>query len=56
MSGKHYNRSVRSHKVVYEALVRLLFQQYLESLTPAERDETVTLIGEFQTLVSNVFF
>jgi hypothetical protein len=25
-----------------------LFQQYLESLTPAERDETVTLIGEFQ--------
>ncbi|CAB3994687.1 Transposable element P transposase [Paramuricea clavata] len=44
MSGKHYNRNVRSHKVVYEALVRLLFQQYLESLTPAERDETVSLI------------
>jgi hypothetical protein len=48
MSGKHYNRSVRSHKVVYEALIRLLFQHYLESLTPADRDETVTLIGEFQ--------
>ena len=47
MSGKHYNRSIRSHKAVYEALVRLLFQRYLESLTAEEKAETIALIGMF---------
>ena len=51
MSGKHYNRSVRSHKVVYEALVRLLFQRYLESLSADKKDETITMIGKFTQLL-----
>ena len=31
MTGKHYNRALRVHKVVYEALERILLQVY-ESL------------------------
>jgi hypothetical protein len=46
MSGKHYNGSVRSHKVVYEALMRLLFEQYLDSLSEDKRDETITMSGK----------
>ncbi len=46
MLGKHYNRSVRSHKVVYEALMRLYFEQYLDSLSEDKKDETITMIGK----------
>ena len=46
MSGKHYNGSVRSHKVVYEALMRLLFEQYLDSLSEDKKDETITMISK----------
>ena len=47
MSGKHYNRSVRSHKVVYEALVRLLFERFLDSLSDDKKDKTISIIGKF---------
>ena len=33
ISGKHYNRAVRLHKIVYEALMRVLIQQLESSLT-----------------------
>eukprot|EP00794_Sanderia_malayensis_P000765 gene765-55_t len=53
LPGKHYNRSVRSHKVVYEALLRLLFQRYLESLPNDHKEKVVALIeklaAEFPT-------
>lgn len=32
MSGKQYNRSVRAHKLMYEALQRLRFKSFFESL------------------------
>ena len=50
LSGKHYNQSVRVHKVVYEALMRLLLEQYLESLDADKRNETITLIGKYTKL------
>ena len=33
ISGKHYNRAVRLHKIVYEALMRVLMQEFESSLT-----------------------
>ena len=33
MSGKHYNRAVRLHKVIYEALMRLLVQVFENFVT-----------------------
>ena len=37
LDGKHYNRSVRAHKIVFEALLRLrweVFQNWLKTKTP----------------------
>ena len=39
LSGKHYNRAVRSHKLVYEALQRLRIQAYLSSIPNSEAME-----------------
>ncbi|XP_070581426.1 uncharacterized protein [Ptychodera flava] len=36
MSGHHYNRSVRCHKLVAEAMHRLRFNEFLDSLTEEE--------------------
>ena len=47
MLGKHYNRSVRSPKVVYEALVRLRFERFLDSLSDDKKDKTISIIGKF---------
>ena len=33
ISGKHYNRAVRLHKIMYEALMRVLIQEFESSLT-----------------------
>ena len=53
MSGKHYNRSVRAHKVVYEALTKLLFEQNLDSLPENKTDETLAMIGKLCEWNSN---
>ncbi|XP_070537990.1 uncharacterized protein [Ptychodera flava] len=36
MSGHHYNRSIRCHKLVAEAMHRLRFSEFLDSLPEAE--------------------
>lgn len=46
MTGKHYNRSVYCHKIMFEALERLRFQAFYESLTPSEQDEITLLITD----------
>ena len=33
IGGNHYNRAVRCHKIVYEALMRVLIQELESSLT-----------------------
>ena len=38
LSGKHYNRSVSCHKVMYEALQRLRFQSFLDSITDENQE------------------
>jgi hypothetical protein len=42
INGKHYNRAIRTHKVMFEALTRLLFDMYMQSL-PAESQEQISL-------------
>lgn len=37
LSGKHYNRSIRTHKVIYEAMERLRFEVFENSLSAAEK-------------------
>ena len=37
LTGKHYNRSIRVHKVIYEALKRLRWEEFEKSLTTAEK-------------------
>jgi hypothetical protein len=46
LTGKHYNPSVRSHKVIYEALMRLLFQSFIETQSPEEQENTLSFIGK----------
>eukprot|EP00795_Rhopilema_esculentum_P011118 gene11118-19994_t len=44
LTGKHYNPSIRCHKVMYEALIHLLFQAYLETLPLQIQEETQDFI------------
>ena len=37
LTGKHYNRSIRVHKVIYEALERLHWEEFEKSFTTAEK-------------------
>ena len=44
MSGKHYNRAVRLHKVTYEALMRLLVQVFETFVTSETSAVTVEFV------------
>ena len=44
LSGKHYNRSVMCHKLVYEAMERLRFEAFLDSVDDDEREGIHMLI------------
>lgn len=37
LSGKHYNRSIRAHKIIYEAMERLRFEVCESSLSAADK-------------------
>ena len=41
LSGKHYNRSIFCHKIVYEAMQRLRFEAFLESLTDDKKEDRI---------------
>lgn len=44
MSGKHYNRAVRSHKIIYEALQRLRFEAVLDTLDDGSHSEVISFV------------
>ena len=46
MSGKHYNRALRSHRTVSEALQRIRFKVFLSTLTEAEQIQTCNVIKD----------
>ena len=50
LSGKHYNRSVMCHKVVYEAIEQLWFESYLDSLDEEEKDGIASAVSKAMDL------
>ena len=48
MSGKHYNRALRVHKTMLEALERLLYEAFInhEESTEALNDETQDAVNQ----------
>lgn len=38
LRGKHYNRAMRCHKIIFEALFRLLWKSFEESLAQVDQD------------------
>ena len=44
LSGKHYNRSVSCHKIMYEALQRLRFEAFLDSITENDQEDISSFI------------
>ena len=41
LSGKHYNRAIRAHKLLYEAMMRLKLEQFESTLAVDQDDEFV---------------
>lgn len=48
LSGKHYNRSVLCHKMMYEALQRLRFEAFLDTLDEEYQESILSLIITMQ--------
>lgn len=48
LSGKHYNRSVLCHKTMYEALQRLRFEAFLDTLDDEYQESIFSLIETMQ--------
>lgn len=55
ISGHHYNRSVRCHKIVAEGLHRLRLQEYIDQLSEAESLEAATVMQLLQDSFPNTF-
>lgn len=53
MSGKHYNRAVRSHKMMYEALQRLRFEAFLDTLDDGSHNEVISFIKTIEESFPN---
>lgn len=48
ISGHHYNRSMRAHKLLYESLQRMRLLTFLDSLPQEERYECLDVINEIK--------
>ena len=46
IAGKHYNRAVRAHKIIYEALCRMLYERFLEWMV----QEKPTVVGNVNVI------
>ena len=44
LSGKHYNRSIASHKIIYEALQRLRFEAFVETLEDELKEHIQSIV------------
>ena len=48
MSGKHYNRSLFCHKTMYEALQRLRFEEFLDTLDDESQEDISSFVGNMK--------
>ena len=53
VSGKHYNRCIRAHKLVFEVLERLRFEAFLDSQTTLQKSEMIGLVKEMNDNLDN---
>ena len=44
LEGKQYNRAIRAHKLVFEAMQRLRFRAFLDSLSDVDRNKVIRYI------------
>ncbi|KAJ8023017.1 hypothetical protein HOLleu_38078 [Holothuria leucospilota] len=49
MSGKHYNRAIRAHKLVSEALHKFRFESYLQTVSEEDANLFRQLVSKLQT-------
>ena len=56
LDGKKYNRAVRLHKLLYEALLRLAWKGFLVTKGSNAETEITDLIGEFSSNVCQMTF
>lgn len=45
-SGKHYNRCIHAHKLVFEAMERLRFEAFLDTQSTEQKGEIIGLAKE----------
>ncbi|CAB3980355.1 Hypothetical predicted protein [Paramuricea clavata] len=48
LSGKHYNRAISAHKLISEALERMRFKTFVDSLAEEEGECVTSLIKRLQ--------
>ena len=46
LTGKHYNRSVFCHKILYEAVQRLRFEAFFDQLDEVKQERFVSFMEE----------
>ncbi|XP_028410461.1 uncharacterized protein LOC114533074 [Dendronephthya gigantea] len=56
LSGKHYNRSIRSMKIIYEAIYRLVITAFLDSMSVDERNCLEHVVHDMKAAFSNGTF
>eukprot|EP00057_Strongylocentrotus_purpuratus_P021683 XP_011676157.1 PREDICTED: uncharacterized protein LOC105444073 [Strongylocentrotus purpuratus] len=49
ISGHHYNRSIRAHKCIMEAMERLRWQAYISSLSDVDYASTYEILAKLQS-------
>jgi hypothetical protein len=54
LDGKHYNRAVRAHKCVYEALMRLAWREFLKWLEKSENERHMVSVNLLLQLISDM--
>ena len=54
LSGKNYNRAIRMHKILYEALMRLLINAFESSLSEDERNLVESKTAAIEELKLNL--
>ena len=57
IDGKHYNRGVRAHKYLYEALMRLAWAEFMRWLETGDPDHHITVVSfleQVDTFASNL--
>ena len=56
LSGKHYNRAIRAHKIMFEAMQRLKFRAFRKTLSPQENAATDNLFNKLTDVFPSAAF